>query len=67
MKHAIARFLSIFGFFQNLKMKLERELVRLHHFLSLSQIPKLVILEVTIKVDQGTSTFGMHGSLRVKD
>jgi len=38
--------------------EVERKFVKLH-FLSLRQIPKMVILKVTIKVDQGTSTFWM--------
>jgi len=36
------------------------------HFLGSNQITRVVILKVTIKIDQGTSTFGMHGIPRVK-
>jgi len=53
-------FFQFLNFFKkNLKFqeKLERYLAKLH-FLSLNQIPKMVILKVTIKVGQGTSTFG---------
>jgi len=35
-------------------------------FFSWNQILKMIILRVTIKVDQGASTFWMHGPLRVK-
>jgi len=59
MELAIAIILSIFGFFSKVQDEVERDLVK-HHFLSLNQISKKVILKVTIKVDQNTSTFGMH-------
>jgi len=38
---------------------IETKLVKLY-FLSLNRIPKIIILKVTIKVDQGTFTFWMR-------
>jgi len=54
-----------FWIFSKIQVKVERKLVKLH-FLSLSQIPKMVIFKFRIKVDQGASTFGMCGPLGVK-
>jgi len=42
--------------FSNFQGEIERKLVKLH-FLSLNQIPKMIIFKVTIKVDQGAFTF----------
>jgi len=53
------------GFLKKFQVGVERKLVKLY-FLSSSQIPKVVKLKVRIKVDQGTSTLGMHGPLGVK-
>jgi len=65
MELAIAITLD-FWIFSKFQVEVERKLVKLH-FLSFSQIPKMVILKVRIQVDQCTSTFGMHGPLAVKN
>jgi len=57
--------LLIFGFFSKFLDEVERELAKLH-FLNSNHVSKMIILKVTIKVDQGASTFWMHGPLRVK-
>jgi len=54
-----------FWIFSKFQVEVERKLVKLH-FLNLSQIPKLVIVKVRIKVDQVTSIFWMCGPLGVK-
>jgi len=46
--------------FSNFSNGIETKLVKLC-FLSLNQIPKVVIYKVTIRVDQGASTFWMPG------
>jgi len=55
---------SNFWIFSEFQVEVERKVVKLHSF-SLSQIPKMVILKVRIKVDQDTSTLGMHRPLGV--
>jgi len=42
----------------NFSNGIERKLFKLH-FLSLNKISKVVIFKVTMRVDQGASTFGM--------
>jgi len=44
----------------NFSNGIERKLFKLH-FLSLNEIPKVVIFKVTMRVDQGSSTFWMPG------
>jgi len=39
---------------------IEKKLFKLH-FLSLNEIPKVIIFKVTVRTDQGTSTFLMSG------
>jgi len=53
-----------FWIFSKIQDEVERGLIKIYLF-SLSQIPKMVILKVTIKVDQGAFTFWMHGPLGV--
>jgi len=47
-----------FPIFPNFSNGVETRLVKLC-FLNLNQIPKVIIYKVTIKVDQGASTFWM--------
>jgi len=63
LTHRAFNFNNSFNFWNFLKFSnvVESKLVKLH-FLSLNQIPKVVIYKVTIKVDQGASTFGMPRS-----
>jgi len=46
--------------FSNFSNGIERKFFKLH-FLSLNVIPKVVIFKVTMRVDQGASTFSMPG------
>jgi len=60
LTHGAFNFNNSFNFSKLSKFSngVERKLVKLH-LLSLNEIPKVFIFKVTIKFDQGTSTFWM--------
>ena len=53
------------GHFSKFQDGIERKLDKLH-FHCLQQILNILVLKVTIEVDQGASTFWMLGPLRIK-
>jgi len=65
--HGACNYNNSFNFwiFSKFQVEVQRKLAKLH-FLSLSQIPKMVVLKVRIKVHQGASTFWMCGPLGIK-
>jgi len=67
LTHGACNYNNSFQFldFSKFQAEVERKFAKLH-FLSLSQISKMVILKIRIKVDEGGSTFWMHGPLGIK-
>jgi len=62
LTHGALNFNNSFSFsnFSNFSNGIEIKLFKLH-FLSLNEIPKVVIFKVTMRVDQGASTYWMLG------
>jgi len=60
LTHGALNFNNFFNF-SKFSNGIERKIFKLH-FLSLNEISKVVILKVTMRVDQGTSTFWMPRS-----
>jgi len=62
LTHRAFNFNNSFNFSNssNFSNGIERKLFKLY-FLSLNEIPQVVIFKVTMRVDQGASTFGMPG------
>jgi len=59
LTHGTFNFNNSFNF-SNFSIWIESKLFKLH-FLSLNEISKVVIFKVTMRVDQGASTFWMPG------
>jgi len=59
LTHGALNFNNSFNF-SNFSNGVERKLFKLHFF-SLNEISKVVIFKVTMRVDQGASTFRMPG------
>jgi len=64
LTHGAFNFNNSFNF-SKFSNGIERKLVKLH-LLSLNEIPKVFIFKVTIRFDQGASTFWMPRLQRIK-